>query len=303
MTSVFYIIEAILSFSTSSVFVVLFLVHLISHTKFSELLGAIHKACHIGGLICSLFLIMWSIDPQGALGIHSWKSILVLKDCFTCTAYFILMKCIMNGIIILSASQGTRSRFVHFLDQRQNTVCAIATAIGWIIAVVVDYTVITNDFSRTYGIFLLYLSASFAISVLIMCKILVDFYQVKKSLSRSSSCCDILLVKDTQKLRYTVLGLTLVVAVQAWIGANEFINPGRMSVTQVTPDASKPNFCIWMLVDIIGLIIIIHLSWLPVIAPISFISKRSSKPTSRVQGSGGSIKAGPAEEGTAAVGV
>jgi hypothetical protein len=264
MANAYYTAEAVICSLVHFTFLILFILHVRAEFKHPELLGGIHRPAHFVGLIGSIFLFIWSWDSQAALGFHDWKSILILKDCYTCTVYFVLMKGIINTVNVISSSQGTKSPVVQWVEKKQDWICAISTALAWIVAISVDFTVLRDDWSFNYGIFLIYLALSFASCVVLVVKALYEFYSVRKTLNKSNTIWNSFFVPETRKLRNVLIVLTLVVISQAFFGFSYFTSPGRMSISQVAPNSAIPNFNLWQLVDILGQAVTLHLGWMSV---------------------------------------
>jgi hypothetical protein len=278
MPHVYYVVEAVICVTVQVFFMVMFILHIRAAHKHPESLGSIHPFAHYGGLIGSIFLIIWSLDPQGTLGIHDWRSITILKDGYTCSVYIVMVIALINSVLVISTSHGAKSNFVFWLDSHQYSISYISTALCWIIAVATDYVCIRDDWSFYYGFFLLYLAISFGLCEGLFVRTFIAFLGIKRLISPNAPWLELLFHKDSQKMRYTVGVLTGVVLAQSFFAFTCIAIPSTASKAQVAPDPTVPNFCLWELVDTMGQTLVLHLGWMPmVVSKVKLPTFQSSK--------------------------
>jgi hypothetical protein len=264
MPHIYYTVEAVVCVAVQVCFITLFILQIRSEFKHPEMLGSIHLAAHYGGLVGSVFVLVWSVDPQGALGIYSWRTIAVLKDCYTCSVYFVMMKGLINSVLVINSTHGTKSNFIFWLDRNQNPICIISTCIAWIVCFGVNYVGLRNDWSFYYGLFLLYLACSFGACVGLFVRTYLAFLGIKRAIAPNMPLRELYFHHDSKKMRYTIVIGSTVVCAQAIVAFTDMAFPEQLSREQYTPDPSMPNFCLWQFLDNLGLFLILHLGWIPI---------------------------------------
>jgi hypothetical protein len=248
------------------------------------MLGSLHRAAPYGGLIGSLFVLAWSVDPQGALGIYDWRSITILKDCYTCSVYFVMVKGLINSVLVINSTHGTKSNFIFWLDRNQNPVCIVSTCLAWIAAIGANYVGLRDDWSFFYGFFLFYLSFSFGSCAGLFIRTYLAFLRIKRSISPNMPFRELYFNHDSQKMRYTIVIVGTVVCAQGLVAFQSMAMPGQLSKAQTTPDPSVPNFCLWQFLDNMGLFLILHLGWMPVVI------SRNNVPTHQLSSKNSDLK-------------
>jgi hypothetical protein len=152
-----------------------------------------------------------------------------------------MVNALINSVLVISTSHGTRSNFVFWLDRHQFSISYISTGLCWIIAAITDYFCLRDDWSFYYGFFLLYLALSFGLCNALFVRTYIAFLRIKRSISPGSSIREMFFHKESQKMRYTVGVLTTVVLAQSFFAFTFLTSPGSASKAKITPNPLSPK--------------------------------------------------------------